>query len=163
MSAWLHEVVLERAQAQGPGRAGVYPFGWSDGRPFSDWEVRREFEAALAACAEMPEDKKPRVVLHTLQHTAASLKVVTGVPLFGVAKILGHSTLAMAMRCAHFAPEAGRAAIDALDRRLRPPTAEGVAETVASPEPGDCVAAMRTLRVLPGGSPGLVVRPVVEA
>jgi hypothetical protein len=49
--------------------------------------------------------------------------VAASVPIFDVAKILGHSTLQVTMRYAHFAPEAGRAAIEALERKLRPPEA----------------------------------------
>jgi len=37
--------------------------------------------------------------------------VQAGVQLFDVAKILGHSTLGVTMRYAHFAPESGRAAV----------------------------------------------------
>ncbi len=46
----------------------------------------------------------------------ASLMVPQGVPLFDVGKILGHKTAEMTKRYAHFAPEAGRAAIEALER-----------------------------------------------
>lgn len=38
--------------------------------------------------------------------------------MFDVAKILGHSTLAVTMRYAHFAPDAGRASVDALGKAL---------------------------------------------
>ena len=43
---------------------------------------------------------------------------VTGARSSDVAKILGHSTLAVTMRYAHFAPEAGRAGIEKLGRAL---------------------------------------------
>lgn len=68
--------------------------------------------------------------------------VAEGVPLFDVAKILGHSTLAVTMRYAQFAPKAGRAGIDKLGKALGgatevPPADRchpdtGVAETVTS-------------------------------
>lgn len=51
--------------------------------------------------------------------------VAEGVPLFDVAKILGHSTLAVTMRYAHFAPEAGRAGIDKFGRALQDETSKG--------------------------------------
>ena len=66
----------------------------------------------------LPAHKRLQVTFHCLRHTAASLMVAEGVPLFDVAKILGHSTLAVTMRYAHFAPEAGRAAVDRLGTAL---------------------------------------------
>ncbi|MBL9088124.1 MAG: tyrosine-type recombinase/integrase [Planctomycetia bacterium] len=69
--------------------------------------------------AEHPPEKRTKVTFHTLRHTAASLMVAEGVPLFDVAKILGHSTIAVTMRYAHFAPEAGRAGIDKLGKALQ--------------------------------------------
>jgi integrase len=69
-------------------------------------------------CTGIPVEKRSKVTFHCLRHTAASLMVAQGVPLFDVAKILGHSTLAVTMRYAHFAPEAGRAGIEKLGRAL---------------------------------------------
>ena len=43
---------------------------------------------------------------------------MAGVPIFDVAKVLGHETIQVTMRYAHFAPEAGRAAVEALDKIL---------------------------------------------
>jgi hypothetical protein len=45
--------------------------------------------------------------------------VAAGVPLFYVAKVLGHSTLAVTMRHAHFSPEADRGAVERLEGALR--------------------------------------------
>jgi hypothetical protein len=60
--------------------------------------------------------------------------VMEGIPLFEVARILGHTTLSVTMRYAHFAPEAGRAAIDALDRALgRTDDGAGVVRESAPP------------------------------
>lgn len=56
--------------------------------------------------------------MHTLRHTAASLMVQGGRPIFDVAKILGHQDVKTTMRYAHFAPEAGRDTIDAPGRLL---------------------------------------------
>ena len=41
-----------------------------------------------------------------------------GVPLLDVARILGHKDIKTTMRYAHFAPESGRKAIDALAAAL---------------------------------------------
>ncbi|MEK7469677.1 MAG: site-specific integrase [Planctomycetota bacterium] len=66
----------------------------------------------------IPAEKLPKVTFHTLRHTAASLMVAAGVPIFDVSKILGHATLAMTMRYAHFAPEAGLSAVEKLGNVL---------------------------------------------
>lgn len=104
--------------------------------------LRRLFESAVERCVGIPLEKRSHVTFHTLRHTAASLMVAAGVPLFDVAKILGHSTLAVTMRYAHFAPEAGRSAIDALGKKLAiegthtpPRTASGTSDREAGWSP----------------------------
>lgn len=72
----------------------------------------------MLACKGIPDEKKPLVTLHVLRHTAASLLVAAGVPIFDVARILGHKDMKTTMRYAHFAPEAGRAAAETLERLL---------------------------------------------
>lgn len=89
-------------------------FVYEDGTPIGLSSLRAMFASAVKRCAEIPLEKKDKVTFHTLRHTAASLMVQAGVGIPEVGKILGHSTLAVTMRYAHFAPEAGRAAIDRL-------------------------------------------------
>lgn len=129
ISDWLEEH-LRRLQAPlGSPEPGAPVFRTPDGEPYTNWQVRKRLDPALLACVTIPEAKKPKVTMHTMRHTAASLMVAAGVPIFDVAKILGHSTIAVTMRYAHFAPAAGRGAIDALDRQLRPAAVPpGVAE-----------------------------------
>ena len=83
-------------------------FSHDDGRPLSPSAVSYRLRAAVRACAEIREEKKPKVTMHTLRHTAASLMVQGGRPIFDVAKILGHQDVKTTMHYAHFAPEAGR-------------------------------------------------------
>ena len=52
---------------------------------------------------------------HDLRHTAASWMVQSGVSLFDVQQILGHSTPVMTQRYAHLRPEHLRDSIRALD------------------------------------------------
>ncbi len=80
--------------------------------------LRRMFEPTVARCEGLPVPKREALRFHDLRHTAASLMVSGGVPIFDVAKILGHSTVSVTMRYAHFAPEAGRAAIERLSSAL---------------------------------------------
>jgi integrase len=49
-------------------------------------------------------DPRDKVVFHTLRHTYASWLVQSGVPIYEVSKLLGHSTITMTERYAHLAP-----------------------------------------------------------
>jgi integrase len=71
-------------------------------------------EDAVACCWAIPVERKSCITFPVFRQTAASLMVANAVPLFDVAKILGHSSLATTMRYAHFAPEMGRLGIDRL-------------------------------------------------
>jgi integrase len=53
---------------------------------------------------------------HDLRHTFASRLVMAGVPIYTVAKLLGHSTVATTQRYAHLAPGAMRDAVAVLDK-----------------------------------------------
>jgi integrase len=55
---------------------------------------------------------------HTLRHTAASLMVQAGVPLYEVQKVLGHSTPLMTERYAHLQPQHLQGAVRVLDEML---------------------------------------------
>lgn len=59
-------------------------------------------------------DRRQRVSFHTLRHTFASWAIMNGVPLYHVAKALGHKTTAMTERYSHLAPESQRMAYSAV-------------------------------------------------
>ncbi len=65
------------------------------------------------------EDRRFRVVFHTLRHSFASLLVEHGVPIFAVKELLGHKTLAMATRYSHMAPDTLRKSVSVLDEALK--------------------------------------------
>ncbi len=123
LTAWLlAELVTLKASRETPALDGSDPvFRCADGSPLTIKVLRLAFLSAVKACASISLDKRGRVTFHALRHTAASLMVAAGVPIFDVAKILGHSTLAVTMRYAHFAPEAGRSAIERLGAALGKP------------------------------------------
>jgi integrase len=89
------------------------------GQPWQDHTIRHRFEATRRACGgKIPAAKLGALRFHDLRHTAASLMVGQGIPLYDVGRVLGHKTPSMTARYSHFAPRAGRAAIGALGRAL---------------------------------------------
>ncbi len=80
-------------------------------------EVSRSFNEAVDELGLNVgiDDRRQKVVFHTLRHTFASWLVQRGTPLYTVAKLMGHSTLAMTERYAHLAPDNLRAAISVLE------------------------------------------------
>lgn len=65
------------------------------------------------------DDRRQRVVFHTLRHTFASWLVQRGHPLYTVSQLMGHRLLKMTERYAHLAPDTLRAASARLDGYLK--------------------------------------------
>lgn len=80
------------------------------GKPISKTILKLGWKAALEA------SEIDHLRFHDLRHTAASWLVAAGVPLYEVSRILGHSSIRMTERYAHFAPDHLRRATEALDR-----------------------------------------------
>jgi len=64
------------------------------------------------------EDKRYKVVFHTLRHTFASWLVEDGTDLYAVQKLLGHSTIAMTERYAHLSNGTLQNAVKRLGKSL---------------------------------------------
>ncbi len=69
------------------------------------YAVRYRFRRAVEACAELPDHKATAVRFHDMRHTYASIAVQNGVPLQTVSRMLGHQTIEMTMRYAHWCPD----------------------------------------------------------
>ena len=84
--------------------------------PAEDGEVRRWVSSTFdRTVAELGfnkgiTDARQKVVFHSLRHTFASWLVQRGTPIYEVAKLLGHSTVRMAERYSHLAPDTVRQA-----------------------------------------------------
>lgn len=57
------------------------------------------------------DDRKNRVVPHTLRHTFASQLAIAGTPILTIQKLMNHKTIDMTMRYAKLAPEQGMEAV----------------------------------------------------
>jgi len=53
------------------------------------------------------DDRKNRVVVHTLRHTFASQLAINGTPIFTIQKLLNHKDIKQTMRYAKLAPDSG--------------------------------------------------------
>lgn len=61
------------------------------------------------------DDRKNKVVVHTLRHTFASHLAINGTPIFTIQKLMNHSDIKMTMRYAKLDPDSGKNAILKLD------------------------------------------------
>jgi len=59
-------------------------------------------------------DRKNRVVIHTLRHTFASLLAIQGTPIFTIQKLMNHQDIKTTLRYAKLSPESGRDFVERL-------------------------------------------------
>jgi site-specific recombinase XerD len=80
-------------------------------------EVPRTFEETVDELGLNAghQDRRDKVVFHTLRHTYASWLVQSGVDLYQVKGLMGHSVMAMTERYAHLAPESGRDSVKVIE------------------------------------------------
>ena len=93
-----------------------YVFAGPEGAGYLTTRARNRISQRTVAAARAAgiEDAS----FHTLRHTAASLMVRAGVPLYEVQRVLGHSTPVMTQRYSHLRPEDLRDAVKKLDAAL---------------------------------------------
>ncbi|RUM45485.1 MAG: site-specific integrase [Hydrogenimonas sp.] len=61
-----------------------------------------------------PNDRKNRVVIHTLRHTFASHLAINGTPIYTIQRLMNHKDISMTLRYAKLAPDSGREAVKGL-------------------------------------------------
>lgn len=57
------------------------------------------------------QDRKNKVVIHTLRHTFASHLAINGTPIFTIQKLMNHKDIKMTLRYAKLSPDSGREAV----------------------------------------------------
>ena len=91
--------------------------------------IRDDLRRVRKASAKIAPERREKIGFHALRHTAASWMVQDGVPLYEVAKILGHGSVYVTERYSHLVPGFAERGIDCLGARLRsedlPPPREG--------------------------------------
>jgi len=65
------------------------------------------------------EDTRLRVVFHSLRHTFASWLAIEGTPIYTIAKLMGHKSIAMSERYSHLSPDHKKDAVNAISAALR--------------------------------------------
>jgi len=76
------------------------------------------FERCVTALGlnEGVNDRRDKVVFHTLRHTFGSWLAMSVVPLYTIAKLMGHSDQVTTQRYAHLCPDVQRQAIEHVQR-----------------------------------------------
>lgn len=67
------------------------------------------------------EDRRQKVVFHTLRHTFGSWLAMSGAHPRVIMDLMGHSRMEQTMRYTHLAPVQKRQAVDELERMLNTP------------------------------------------
>lgn len=93
-----------------PANAALYVFspkGNAGDRPVKT-DSDESFVRAVAACGlnNGVTDRRHKVVFHTLRHTYCSWLAISGVPLFTIGELVGHSSVEMTKRYSHLCPDA---------------------------------------------------------
>ncbi|MBF0187393.1 MAG: site-specific integrase [Magnetococcales bacterium] len=125
-----HEALLDRARFRATHcPASPWVFAHEDGERIKS--IRRSFKTACRNARI--EDATP----HTLRHTCASHLVSSGVPIYEVQQLLGHSSHEMTQRYAHLAPDRVKRAVSALEimstKSTHPGTNEKAAKVLMTP------------------------------
>lgn len=104
----------ERLAAGAKWKASELAFTTPIGTPLDDRNVRRAFQKILA------EAELPRIRIHDLRHTCASLLLAQGVHPKVVQEILGHSQISLTLDTySHVLPQAGKDAATKMNKILR--------------------------------------------
>lgn len=122
--AFMTEAVSQMFSEMTPENPNDLIFATKDNRRMK--QVSDSFMNAVNALNlnEGVEDRRMKVVFHTLRHSCASHLAMAGVDLATIQNILGHKSLAMTERYSHLSNSHVRNAINRLQNTLNPKSAE---------------------------------------
>jgi len=83
-------------------------------------EVSNAFERAINRLGwnDGVTDPRQKIVFHTCRHTFASWLAIQGTPIFTIAKLMGHKSIAMSERYSHLSTDHKKDAINGLEASL---------------------------------------------
>jgi integrase len=114
--AYMTQAVRETLKANLPENPGelIFKHRWNGEARHN---VSRTFDRTVKKLGfnKDVEDRRQRVVFHTLRHTFGSWLAIQGTPLLTIKELLGHKTLAMTERYAHLSPDVKKEATLALE------------------------------------------------
>ncbi len=107
--------VREMLQRRMPANPAGYVFTDADGQKIK--EVSNAFERVVDRIGfnDRVDDPRQRVVFHSLRHTFASWLAIQGTPLYTIARLMGHKSIAMSERYSHLSPDHKREAVKGLE------------------------------------------------
>lgn len=84
-----------------------------EGKPLRVTDTSNTFSRVVKELKfnEGVEDRRQKVVFHSLRHTFCSWLAIRGVPLYTIGELVGHSSLEMTKRYSHLCPDTKRMAI----------------------------------------------------
>lgn len=115
MTVEIRRMLLARYHGQGKGDLII---------PDRNGQMRKKVSDLFDQCVNTLglnnglEDRRQKVVFHTLRHTFASWHVERGTPLFQVGTLMGHRTVQMTQRYSHLSPDSARRAAMTLEGAL---------------------------------------------
>ncbi len=114
MTAAVQEMLKRRL----PSDPNSYIFTDRDGNKIK--EVSNAFERVVDRLKMNAgvTDRRQRVLFHTLRHTFASWLAIQGTPLYTIAKLMGHKSIAMSERYSHLSPDHKKEAVNNLETAL---------------------------------------------
>jgi integrase len=119
-TAFMAEAVYQMFSEMSPGKANDLIFATKEGIPMK--QVSDSFMDAVNALKlnDGIEDRRMKVVFHSLRHSCASHLAMSGADLSTVQAVLGHKTIAMTERYSHLTNHHIKSAIDRLNDAMTP-------------------------------------------
>lgn len=119
-TAFMADAVFKMFSEMEPGKPNELIFATKDGK-----SMKQVSDSFMDAVNELGlnhgvEDRRMKIVFHSLRHSCASHLAMTGADLSTIQAVLGHKTLAMTSRYAHLTNGHIRKAIDRLDETMKP-------------------------------------------